>query len=109
MMNVKINKITANNINWITNLSEESQKNVQLKLELMSKVIDLKQRIELIQYAIDNNRSSQDSLHYMEQVKQITLDQLKEIEKHLVETKKLIQSQYDLIDQLNKAKINLFE
>ena len=108
-MVVKVNKITANNINWITYLSEESQRNVQLKLELMSKVIDLKQRVDLIQYAIENNKGSQDSLQYMEQVKQKTLDQLKETEKHLLETKKLIKSQYDLIDQLNKAKIHMFE
>ncbi len=102
-------KITTNNSNWMTNLSEQSQRNVQIKLELMSKVIDLKQRLELIQYAIDNSTSSQDSLHYMEQVKQKTLEQLEETEKHLVETKKLIQSQYDLIDQLNKARNHLFE
>lgn len=108
-MSLKIKNITTNNINWITNLSEQSQRNVQLKLELMSKEIDLKQRVDLIQYAIDHNKSSQDSQHYMEQVKQKTLDQLEETEKHLVEIKKLIQSQYDLIDQLNKAKIHLFE
>lgn len=108
-MSVRVKKLTTNNINWIANLSEESQRNVQLKLELMSKIIDLKQRIEMLQFAIDNNKNCQDSIRYIEKVMLETTSQLKITESLLADTKKLIQNQYDLIDQLNKAKTFLFE
>lgn len=108
-MTIKYQKLTENNKDWLYSLTKESENTVQIKDDLLEEIIDLEQRLVMIQFTIDNYRTKQTSIDYFERIRLETIEELNYKKNELEQTKTLIQSQYDFIDMLNKARFELYE